>query len=302
MSVVIKRPLRDFLWGPSADLQPRTGSGATEEGDTDENLVTGRAKERQAQSGSACKTDLYGFHARKGGKEVGREQGEENKNVIGEEEREEEYMYDKGVLQSGTHWGYGLTEISSPRLDAQQLQLSPSAAQAVVARELEFAAQRQHSGKKTKEERQEDLQGKHELDRPETSLNATAVDRLKNLLRQERVGGLWRSPLLQPSTSSGLLPILLQEEAEGDLILLQEEAEGDANLLGEKAEEGREEQEVELDPDTMMPIHKGCLGAVGEEEEEEELDPDTMMPVKKIRGQKPPGKEILLSRDTRTLA
>ena len=173
-------------------------------------------------------------------------------------------MYDKGVLQSGTHWGYGLTDISSSPLAEEKRY-----------HDLEFAAQRKHSGYKRQEEmqrkqrqeelareqRQEDLQGQHELDRPETPPNATAVDRpvdrLKNILRQERAGGLWRSPLLQPSTSPCPLPIPLQEEAEGDHILLQEEAEGDANLLGEKTEEVREEEEVELDPDTMMPIHKG---------------------------------------------
>jgi hypothetical protein len=158
-----------------------------------------------------------------------------------------------------------------------------------------------------REERQEHLQEQHELDRLETPLKADAtavdrpVDRLKNLFRQERV--LWRAPLLQPSTSSDLLPILLQGEAEGDAEDKGKEPEVEEDpLLGEKVEEVREEEEVELDPDTMLPIHKGRLGAVGEEEEEEELDPDTMMPVKKIRGQKPPGKEILLRRDTRTLA
>ena len=64
------------------------------------------------------------------------------------------------------------------------------------------------------------------------------------------------------------------------------------------------EEEVELDPDTMMPIQKG-LFVVGEdceeEEEEEELDPDTMMPIKKKRGPKPPPPREFVSYRARKL-
>jgi hypothetical protein len=71
---------------------------------------------------------------------------------------------------------------------------------------------------------------------------------------------------------------------------------GDASKAsdrGAQAAATAEEEPVELDPDTMLPLVKGQNGlfVVGEEgeweqQEEEELDPDTMMPVKKTKGPK----------------
>ena len=116
----------------------------------------------------------------------------------------------------------------------------------------------------------------------------SAVDRLKRVLDT------------QPRN------VTASEWYDGEIVPLAGDVVGrkPATVEAVTGSQGGEEQ-VELDPDTMMPIQKG-LFVVGEdceeeEEEEEELDPDTMMPIKKKKGLKPPPPRQFVSYRARKL-
>jgi hypothetical protein len=138
-----------------------------------------------------------------------------------------------------------------------------------------------------------------------------AVDRLKKVLKEERLEDPDLAATVDRGCASegeaaGEAKAADTEDGNDDLFYYRLEHGGnfgvDTRGVPSKAGDGgaeaaastaAEEEPVELDPDTMLPIVKGQNGLFvvgeegeGEQEGEEELDPDTMMPVKKTKGPK----------------
>ena len=131
---------------------------------------------------------------------------------------------------------------------------------------------------------------RREIDRAKPADAPTPVaDRLRRALRKDP--HLAASVLGRDQAGTGVQEGQGDGDASGVSAGAVEEDLGEIapRRVGEEADE-EGDMDVELDPDTMMPIKKGqkALYTVGEdEEEEEELDPDTLMPVKKKKGAKP---------------
>jgi hypothetical protein len=141
--------------------------------------------------------------------------------------------------------------------------------------------------------------------------NVSAVDRLKKVLKEERLEDPDLAATVDRRCASkgggaGEAKAADTEDGNDDLFYYRLEHGGnfgvDTREVPSKAGDGgaeaaasaaAEEESVELDPDTMQPIVKVQNGLFvvgeegeGEQEGEEELDPDTMMPVKKTKGPK----------------